>query len=407
MGSRRALTGPGGRSVGRTARETGPRVLQVVTSTDRRGAEVFAFELGEVLTHRGLNVRTVALGEGRSGARLPVDALGPPRVGTTALRRLRAELDHASVLIAHGSTTLPYCALATVGKRTRFVYRSIGDPRFWSSTRARRLRTQLFLHRADALVALWPAAANDFQSRFGVPSDRLRVIPNGVSAARFEPASPAYRSKCRSELGVPLDQPVILYLGALSPEKDVGVAVTAVAGLPAGHLLVVGDGAERATLEEQATRTAPGRVHFTGAVSDPSTALSAADVVVLPSKTEGVPAVAIEAGLCGLPVVATDVGGVSEVVRHGETGFLFRPGDAAGMTVLLHEAILQGGDLGPRARAWCLPRFGIEQVADAWMQLLAALGDPSEPVTPRGPCDPRASPVRGQESFRRARRRPG
>lgn len=361
------------------------RVLQVITSTDRRGAEVFALELAEVLVRRGLQVRTVALSEGRSGARLPVDALGPARVGFAALRRLRAEVDHASVLVAHGSKTLPYCALASTGKRVEFVYRSIGDPRYWSNTHARRLRGGVSLRRTDAVVALWPAAAEDFARRFHVPPDRIRVIPNGVAAARFAPPSETDRAASRLALGVATGQPVVLYLGALSPEKDATAALEAVAKLPEGQLLVVGDGLERASLEDLASRLAPGRVRFTGAVADATIALAAADVVVLPSRTEGIPAVAIEAGLCGLPVVATDVGGVSEVVRHGETGFLCRPGDIAAMTALLGQAIARRDELGVRARAWCLPRFGMEHVAGAWLDLLRTLdtaGTPPPSPTP-------------------------
>jgi len=345
-------------------------VLQVITSTDRRGAEVFACELAEPLADAGLTVRTVALAAGRTASRLDVEPLGPSPVGIVALRRLRALARASDVVVAHGSRTLPACAIATLGLPTPFVYRVIGDPRHWSASGLRRLRVRLFLSRASAVVALWPAAAAGLVANYGVPVARARVIPNGVDARRFVPPPPARRAAARQRFGLDPGAPVVVYLGALSPEKNVVAAIASIGELPLARLLVAGDGPDRDDLERRAAHVAPGQVRFAGSLDDPSAALAAADVVVLPSLTEGMPAVAIEAGLMGLPVVATGVGAVGEVVRDGHTGLLVPAGDQPALVAALGAALDGGDRLGVEARRWCLDRFAMGPVGHAWAVLL-------------------------------------
>jgi glycosyltransferase involved in cell wall biosynthesis len=231
------------------------------------------------------------------------------------------------------------------------------------------------------VVALWPAAADALSQRHRVPRRDIRVIPNGVPARRFPPVDAGGRAAARQRLGVAPDAPVALYLGALIPDKDPQAAVDAVAATTGLQLLVAGDGPERARVEEHARRALPGRAHWLGAVSDPAAVLAAADVLVLPSRTEGMPAAAIEAGMSGLPVVATDVGAVREVVLDGETGVVVAPGDTVALARGLERALASRDTMGGRAREHCLARFEIGVVSDAWEELLRELehGDRSAP----------------------------
>lgn len=349
-------------------------VLQVITDTDRRGAQVFACDLADALAARGRDVRTVALVAGRDEAGLPVPTLGRRSFEARTLLALRREARRARVVVGHGSKTLAACAVATLGTGVPFVYRNIGDPRYWNDTPARRLRTRAALRRARAVVALWPRAADDIAGLLGVRRDRIRVIPNGVPGARFAPPDHAAREDARRSLGIANGMPAAVCMGSLSPEKNVEGAVLAVGAVPDLLLLVVGDGPARERLAALADRVAPGRVRFTGATERPEQALAAADVLVLPSLTEGIPAVVIEAGLSGLPVVATDVGGVGQVVADRETGRLVAPGDAEALADALREAVAQAGSLGPAARARCLERFEISPIATAWDEVLGELG---------------------------------
>jgi glycosyltransferase involved in cell wall biosynthesis len=347
-------------------------VLQVITSTDRRGAEVFATDLERALTARGRVVRTVALARGRQERGLEVPPLGARRLGLRTLGALRAEARGARLVIAHGSTTLPACALAT---RAPFVYRNIGDPAHWADTRARRLRTATLLSRARAVVALTRTTAGELTARYRVASRKIRVIPTGVPVERFSPADGEARRRARAQFSLPADVPVALYLGALSPEKNVGLALEAVSLVPDLHLLVVGDGPERQELQTRLSRLAPERVHLAGPTEHPESPLAAADVVVLPSRTEGLPAVLIEAGLCGLPVVTTDVGFVREIVVDSSTGFVVPSGDTDAFAAALASSLQQRATLGRAARTRCLDRFSLEHVASAWNELVASLVD--------------------------------
>src|SRR5215469_13707106 len=132
-------------------------VLQVITDTDRRGAQVFAMDLHAALTRRGDRVRTVALAPGRTGG-LDVPVLGRRRLSLGTLRRLTTEARSAQVLVAHGSTTLPACAVVSAFSRTPFVYRQISDSLYWARSAGRRWRVRVELTRAARTVALWPGA---------------------------------------------------------------------------------------------------------------------------------------------------------------------------------------------------------------------------------------------------------
>lgn len=348
-------------------------VLHVVTSTQRRGAETFAVDLATALADRGVPSEVVALAPGRTGETLDVPALGDEPLAPGTLRALRRRARGARLVVAHGSRTLPACAAALVGTTAPVVYRSIGDPAAWAGHGLRRARTRLLLRRVDAVAVLWPDAGARVQALHGVPAGRIHVIPNGVPAGRCPVPDAAARAAARRALSLPPSAPVVAAIGALSPEKRVGDAIDAVAGLPDAHLLVAGDGPDRAALEQRADDVAPGRVHFTGTLPGPGQALAAADVVALTSRTEGMPGVLIEAGLSGVAAVATRVGGVPEVVRDGETGLLVTPADVPALTAALARALADGPRLGAAARRHCLATFEIGPVAARWAGLVDAL----------------------------------
>ncbi len=343
-------------------------VLQIVASTDPRGAEVFALSLASALEPT-VRVTTLALAPGASGG-LPVETLGSTRLGVATLAALRRRMGAADAVVAHGSTTLPACAVAGVGLGRPIVYRNIGDPLQWSNTRARRLRTRLLLARMQRIVALTSGTADVLSTTLGVRPDRVRIVPNGVDGTRFVPAGPGERRAARDALGLADTATVALYVGALSPEKNVDVAIAAVAARPDLTLLIVGDGLERDRLERLADADAPGRVRFLGRTEDPGPQYHAADVVVLPSRTEGMPAVLIEAGLCELPVVASDVGFVREIVVPDRTGVLVAAGDAGALAGGIDRALADREQLGAHAGRRCRERFTLERVAAEWMGVL-------------------------------------
>ncbi|HEY7107396.1 MAG TPA: glycosyltransferase family 4 protein [Acidimicrobiia bacterium] len=351
-------------------------VLQVVTDTDRRGAQTFAVDLGDALHDLGATVRTVALAPGSTGG-LAIPCLGPTRLGPATLRELRRAAARADVVVAHGSTTLPACALATMGTGAPFVYRQISDSRVWADTTLRRARVRLALSRAARVVTLWNGAADVMVTSFHVPRETVEVIPNGVPADRFAPPRDGETEQARIALGLSPHRRTIAYIGALSPEKDVGRAIAATAMIDDVQLLVVGDGPERAALQDQADAELAGRHVFSGSVEDTRPALVAADVVVLASRSESMPAVLIEAGLVGKPVVATAVGGIPTIVDDGCTGVLVSPGDTRalgdGLRAILDDPT-RARAIGHAAHAKCLDQFALGKVAAEWARVLDAVG---------------------------------
>jgi glycosyltransferase involved in cell wall biosynthesis len=286
------------------------RALIVLTTAARRGAEIEGHRLTAELGRRGASATVVALSSAPAGVEpLPVDVLGR-RIGPGALRRLRRLARDHDVVVALGSRTLPACALALIGARVPWVYRSIGDPSAWAGGRARRARTALLMRRASAVVALWEGAAAWLRGNYGVR--RVVVIPNARSSSHFRPASADERERARRERFGDAG-PTVAMVGALTGEKRPELGVRIVAEVPGANLLVAGDGPLRPSLEDLAAALLPGRAQFLGSIEDVRSAYAAADVLVLPSSTEGMPGVVIEALMCGVPVVASRVGAVASI----------------------------------------------------------------------------------------------
>ncbi len=207
----------------------------------------------------------------------------------------------------------------------------------------------------------------------------MEVVPNGVPADLFTPTPPESRAEARRALATQLgadispDRPLVAFLGALSAEKDPLLAVDAMALVPSAQLVVAGGGPLAAELVARAGAVGAGRVHVIGSVAEPARLLTACDALVVPSRSEGIPAVAIEAGMSGLPVVATAVGGVAEVVVDGTTGRLVDDRRPEALAEALREVLdpVVGGAMGRAARERCVARFGLDGVAAAWEPLLA------------------------------------
>lgn len=348
------------------------RVLHVITDPELRGAQVFARELSAELVRRGVDSHVVALGPARPGDSSEVPVLGRGRRHPGALAALRRQMEGVDVVVAHGSTTLPMCVLANRGRRRGLVYRQIGDTTQWTGTLRRRLQTRLVLRRTACVVALWESGARMLSTAYGVHPSRVRVIPNAASEARWQPPSAAERGEARQRLGINPESPVLAYAGALAEEKRVSDLIRALGhpGLEDWHLVVVGDGSERDSLESLSDRQAPGRVTFTGRLVDVRGALCAADVVALVSRTEAMPAILIEAGLMGIPTVATDVGAVSEVIDDGRTGFIVPVGDVTAIAAAIALAGRAGEGVGIAARAHCTERYSLRGAADRWYAVL-------------------------------------
>ncbi len=361
----------------------GLRVLQVVTDRDRRGAQVYATDLAPGLLNLGCEVETVALAPGSHGDQLAIDALGASRRSPSTLRALRARASSFDVVIAHGSTTLFACAVALAGSRVPFVYRQISDPLFWASTTARRIRSKAFLSRAERVVSLSTSTAEVVSDHYGLPRSRIVVIPNAVPGERFAAPSPAQKSAARAELGVGEDAMLAVSVGALVPEKGVDLTIRSLADRADCRLLIAGDGPERDALEELAAEQLGDRARFLGSMDDPRSLYAAADLLLLPSRGgDSMPAVLIEAGLCGLPAITCPIGAIPDVVLDGKTGVLIAPDDLGALQAAVEKLCTDRGlaeRLGSGAHEHCSAHFTITVTAPLWVDLLRDAARPPRP----------------------------
>lgn len=163
------------------------------------------------------------------------------------------------------------------------------------------------------------------------PAEKVKLIPNGINTCRFE-FNAAARNEWRQKLGIPNDGPVCGIIAALRPEKNhelfLKLADHCGRKLTNAHFLIVGDGPRRQELETLAAKTEVAkRIHFLGSRSEIPQILSAVDLFALTSHNEASPVSILEAMSCSRPVVAPDVGSISQAVIDGETGYLFEAGD--------------------------------------------------------------------------------
>ncbi len=229
----------------------------------------------------------------------------------------------------------------------------------------RRLLTRLLARRVDSVVAVSSSQLPDLRA-LGYPPSRTRVIPNGV-----EPGQPARdRSANRSEFGVGADEFLAVLIGGLrEPKRPVAFVEAVVAAGVRG--LVVGAGPLQGAVEA-AVATTGGAVEAVGERSDVADILSAADAACVISGIEALPLAALEAMSAGLPVVASDVGGVREAVVHDETGLVVPRGDSAALVVALSTL---AGDrplahrLGEAGQARYRALFSAERMVDGYIDL--------------------------------------
>ena len=216
----------------------------------------------------------------------------------------------------------------------------------------------------------------------GVPSTRLSVICNAARLGAFAEPDQTHRTKLRSLFSIDSGpSPIVLAAGRLSPEKGFDVLLEAVpavlAKYPTAKFVLFGEGSERVKLETRIAELGVGHtVVLPGFTSDLDKFVPWADVVVLPSYTEGLPNVALEASAAGVPVVATAVGGTPEVVENGITGLLVPSGRPDAIAESLNR-LLASSDLccamGEAGRTRMREHFTFAAQAARYEQLFAKL----------------------------------
>jgi glycosyltransferase involved in cell wall biosynthesis len=349
-----------------------PRVL-IVTATDRRrGAEVFTVRLGEGLSRRGWDVETVSLTSSGDRSRVAVEPLttvSSARPGRLNLRISRALAERIArfapdVLLANGGSTLRYGALATLSSRVPLAFIAIGEPDYWIRSAFSRAANRWMLGRARMILAVCEATREQLVRLDRNLEERTQVTYTGVPDEMFDVRRPAVEGPLR-----------VVTVGSLSEEKDPLLAVRTVSRVEGARLRLVGAGPlESRVVDEVSALGMEGRVELTGPVEDVMPHLAWADVLLLTSRTEGLPGAVLEAGAASLATVAVDVGGVREAVTDGVTGLVVDRGDEGALAAALST---MGSDramvrrMGGAARLRIKEQFAMEPIVAGYAARLA------------------------------------
>lgn len=236
------------------------------------------------------------------------------------------------------------------------------------------------MRSADRVVVVSDAMRRGLSAR-GFADERLVTVPNAVALPLRDDGSA--RRAARRALDLPERTPVLAAVGRLSAEKGQRVLVDAMIEVahaaPDALLLLVGDGPDDAALRARAAAVPGHPIRFLGYRADVTPVYDAADAIVLPSLSEGLPNVALEAMAHGRPVIASAVGGVPEVVDDGATGLLVPPGEpgplARALIALLRDDGLRAA-LGAAGRARVETRFSVAARAARILSLYDDLVSP-------------------------------
>jgi glycosyltransferase involved in cell wall biosynthesis len=323
--------------------------------------------------------------------RVLVDASRPGSaagLGQLLRQYLRASR-HADLVHAHGvsqknvvvsalaalSKTPLILTLHTSGQDEPDVIRRRGRLAWWAFRQAARV------------VSVSPRLAERYRAA-GLPAERLVQIPNGIDLDRFRPALPEERIQLRSSLGLPPDQPAVLFVGFFSRDKRPDVLFDAWRRVP-GQSTLVFVGATRSSYREVDAALADeirarardagvgDRLRFVESTHDIDRYYRASDLYVLSSRREAMPMALLEAMASGLPVIATRLADVTDaIVENGVNGWLVDEQDREALTAAIAR-VLEDPDravrAGRAARQTMVDRYSLPSVAEQWADLYRAV----------------------------------
>lgn len=387
------------------------RILRVIARLNMGGPALHVAYLSAGLRTRGYGTTLVAgsLARGEESMAFVAQDLGVPVIRLNALKRDISPLRDAMSVIRLANLIrvqrphILHTHTAKAGAIGRLAALLAGDARppiivhtyhghvlrgYFDPLRAAAFRQiERWLGRVSTvLIAVSPQVRDDLV-RLGVaPPHKFAVVRLGIRLDQRIPSESNGRAETRRLMGIPDERFIVGWIGRMTGIKRTDDVLLALRKLRErgvdASLCMVGDGPERDHVERKARELGIVRhTLFLGYQEDVAQYFAAFDAMVLPSANEGTPVTAIEALAAGRPVVATRVGGVPDVVRDGEDGFLVEPADvdalADRLTTLAHDPKLRER-MGAAGRARVLPRYAVDRLIDdmdrLYRELLAAKG---------------------------------
>jgi glycosyltransferase involved in cell wall biosynthesis len=348
----------------RLARELGSAYQFLFVCLDELGS------LGEELRREGAEVLTLKRRPG-------VDWRCAYRLATL-LRQHRVD-----VIQAHQYTPFFYALMARLLYRhpaVLFTEHGRHHPDY--PRRKRMFVNRLLLKRRDRVVGVGEAVRQALIQNEGIPQQRVELIYNGIDLSPFS-SDGHDRRIIRQEMGVGANDFVILQVARLDYLKDHATAIRTLARVVSqcknARLILVGEGPQRELIEGMiGEHKLAAQVRLLGLRRDVARLLSAADLFLLTSISEGIPLTVIEAMAAGLPVVSTNVGGVAEIIKEEQTGLLAAAGDDASLAEkvlrLAKDAAL-GRAMGERGRERARSLFSESQMHARYRRLFTEMMD--------------------------------
>ncbi|HYC93502.1 MAG TPA: glycosyltransferase [Thermoanaerobaculia bacterium] len=367
------------------------RLLWLVDSLGAGGAEALVVTYAEAV--RGKQPFFVACLSGADGVNAQrLQALDVPVIDlrarnlrdVAAFRRLlaairehRIELIHAHLTyssiwsaIASRLTGVPAIASLHVSPRATRTLKDSALHRVATDLRDRLMRA--ILNRWSRLVVMVSGALRDDYLARGLRAAKIRVVHNGIELDRFRRPREESRARLERELDIPSGVPIVATVAVLRPKKGIEVLLEAAPKVRNALFVIIGDG----PLREEWTRLAASlgvadRVRWAGYRKDVDALLAGCDLFVHPSLDDAFPTVLLEAMAAGLPIVASRVGGIPEIVTPGVTGELVPPGDAPALAAAIN-ALLGSADTMRLMRAAAESHASRFSTA-AWIERLTAV----------------------------------
>ena len=363
-------------------------ILQLRSSAGLYGADRMVLALDQGLSQQGTRNRLLSINNYRlgdqplhnCGTRAGQDVVLLPCRGKLDMRTVIAlvnQIDHckANVLHVHDYKSAFYAWLAT---RRRLHVKLVATLHGWVEvSRALRLYNTLeiaLLRRFDALVVVSDKQVNRL-SRAGIPAARIRQIDNGIAISRKKrPASP----ELRTELGIENAGHVFSAVGRLSSEKNLKLLIDAftsvVASNPDVRLLLAGDGPEGQALKDKVAQLGlQGQIRFAGSRSDMEQIYPLIDCLVLPSLSEGMPLVVLEAMSHGIPVISSAVGEVPRILANSQYGQVVPIGDERALRLAMIHSITYTGRHDTKAREYVEKHHSIHAMASKYLDVYESL----------------------------------
>lgn len=338
---------------------------------------------------------------------------------------IEGEIDIFDNMIGHKMDVRVMGRLKSLFKRQQVdivITVGAGDKMFWGRIAAKRAGVPVVLSAlhstgwpdgvgrlnrmltpiTDGFIACADTHAEFLMDFERFPSSKVFTIPNGIDTEVFKFDQEA-RDKWRNELKIPESSPIVGIVAALRPEKNHSLFLRAAAGVLAklqdAHFVIAGDGPERAGLVQLATDLEIQKnVHFLGSVRDIPGVLSMLDLFALTSHNEAKPVSILEAMACGRPVVATNVGSVSESVKDGVTGYLVPEGDVAEMTQHWLKVLCSykaADSMGRIARENVVKDSSLDSMTEGYISLAEKLYSAKRPSNKSAVWFPRVSSALG------------